>query len=298
MHIPLPFLRTFEAAARHQSFARAAAELNVTPAAVSQQMRTLEERLGTALFVRGARSLALTRVGSDYAAAVAQALGAIEGATRRAAAPEAAGELRIGVFASFAYHWLLPRLADFRARHRAIEPKLVVDNAPARLGPGGVDVAIRFGRGDYPGAMATPLMDESVFPACSPALLAGAPAPRKAADLAALPLLHDDGLVAGEASMRWPAWIGDAYAAVPPERRLHMPDGLFTMEAALLGQGAAIVRRSLAAGHLAAGRLVRLGSEEKKTDLGYWLVRAEGDGDPRVEAFADWVRARIGSETA
>jgi len=295
MHIPLPFLRTFEAAARHQSFARAASELHVTPAAVSQQMRALEDRLGVALFVRGARSLALTRAGSDYAAAVAQALHAIAGATRRVAAPEAAGELRIGVFASFAYHWLLPRLPDFRARHRAIEPTLVVDNAPARFGPGGIDVTIRFGGGDYPGAVSEPLMDETVFPACSPALLAGAPAPRRPADLAALPLLHDNSLVAGEASLRWPTWLGEAYAAVPPEGRFHMPDGLFTMEAALLGQGAALVRRSLAATHLAAGRLVRLGSDEKRTDFRYWLVRAEGDEDPRIEAFADWIRTAVGA---
>src|SRR5690348_9246858 len=111
---PLPALRTFEAAVRHQSFARAATELHVTPAAVSQQMRQLEERLGVQLFARGPRGLSVTLAGREYARSIANALGQIETATRALGSGERSGILNVATFASFATFWLLPRLADFR----------------------------------------------------------------------------------------------------------------------------------------------------------------------------------------
>ncbi|WOF42263.1 LysR family transcriptional regulator [Sphingopyxis indica] len=284
---PLAYLRTFEAAARHESFARAAAELHVTPAAVSQQIRLLEDRLQTRLFVRGARNLRITREGRDYAASVGAALERIEEATRALSSQAVTGPLRIGTFPSFALHWLLPRLTDFRARHRGIDPQLSLSTAIEPLGAGGVDVTIRFGAGKYPGCNAELLMREYVFPACSPALLEGRPVPARLEDLAALPLIDDKGLAAGEQRMAWEDWLGDHYTSAMP--RISLPDGLFTMQAALLGQGAAIVRQSLAGPYLREGRLVRLSKERRATDYSYWLVTPQGEIDPKTERFKHWL---------
>lgn len=289
MHVPLMYLRTFEAAARHESFARAAEELHVTPAAVSQQIRALEDRLQTRLFARGVRSLALTRQGRDYAAEVGIALERIEQATRAIGSPLAAGPLRIGTFPSLAMHWLLPRLGGFRARYPEIDPILDIRTDLSRIGGDGVDVALRFGPGLYPGCTVERLMDERSFPVCSPALLEERGLPRRIADLAQLPLIHDDSLAPGEARMSWPSWLGDHYEKVPESRRLRMPDGLFSMQAALLGQGAAIVLRSQTHDYLRSGRLVRLTNEERSTAFSHWIVTAEGEADARVAAFRSWV---------
>lgn len=292
-HVPLMYLRAFEAAARHESFARAAEELHVTPAAVSQQIRTLEDRLQTRLFARGVRSLSLTRQGRDYAAEVAGALEKIRLATRAIASPIAAGPLRIGTFPSFAMHWLLPRLNGFRNRYPEIEPILDVRSSLSRLGSDGVDIALRFGPGAYPGCDVIALMEERSFPVCSPALLEGRGLPRRIADIAGLPLIHDDSLAAGEHRMTWKSWLGDHYESVPQARCIRMPDGLFSMQAALLGQGAAIVLRSQTHDYLRSGRLVRLSNEDRPTEFQHWAVTAENEADARVTAFRSWIAEEV-----
>ncbi len=286
---PLSFLRTFEAAARHGSFARAAADLNVTPAAISQQMRALEQRLGVPLFSRSARGLTVTKAGREYAASVARALAEIEAATRALGRPERSGRLTVATFQSFASLWLLPRLGRFRSLYPEIDTRLLVGSALVDPSAGAADVAVRFGPGGYPGCDAEFLMADSVYPVCSPSLLAGRPVPSRRADLADLPLLHDDGLAPGERSLRWADWIGD----VAPKVSMHLPDGLLTLQAALLGQGAALARRSFVADHLQAGRLVRLLDEERPTDFGYWLVSAAGETSPRVDAFKMWMTEEV-----
>jgi len=286
MRPPLNFLRSFEAAARHQSFARAAAELHVTAAAVSQQMRAVEAELGVPLFVRGARSLSLTPAGREYARVVRRALAELQAAGSALGRAERRRQLTVTTFQSFATLWLLPRLTDFRARYPEIDLRLRVDTALLDPAAGEVDVAIRFGRGDYPGCDAALLLHDAVVPVCSPALLAGRPLPRRPADLAAFPLIHHDGLVPGERRLRWQDWIGDAAADGPA---IHMPDGFLVVHAALLGQGAALARRSLVTDHLRDGRLVRLLDEERPMDYRYWLVTAAGDERPRVRAFTAWL---------
>jgi LysR family glycine cleavage system transcriptional activator len=291
---PLNFLRTFEAAARHQSFARAAEELHITPAAVSQQIRTLEQRLGVTLFARAARSLSLTPAGRDYALAVGRALSDIQAATRALGRFERTGRLTVTTFQSFATLWLLPRLASFRAHYPEIDVRLLVDTALRDPAAGEVDVAIRFGAGDYAGCDVELLLHDAVVPVCSPTLLAGRPVPRRPADLAAFPLIHHDGLVKGERRLRWHDWIGDAADSCPS---IDMPDGFLVVHAALLGQGVALARRSLVADHLRDGRLIRLLDEERPMDYRYWLVTAAGDDRPRVAAFKNWLREAAAGST-
>ncbi|WP_188053802.1 LysR substrate-binding domain-containing protein [Sphingosinithalassobacter sp. CS137] len=291
---PLPLLRTFESAARHASFVRAAAELNVTPAAVSQQIRSLEDRLGVKLFVRHARGLTVTSSGKDYAVSIARAMADIETATRALGRPERKGRLNVATFQSFASLWLLPRLHRFRARYPEIDVRLVISDALADLSNGEVDVAIRFGAGDYRGCQTRLLMTDTVFPACAPSLIAGMPIPRRITDLAEFPLLHDDGLSDNERSLSWSDWLGD----VPLRTAQHLPNGLLTLQAALLGEGVALVRHSAVAAHLRAGQLMRLLEDERESEFSHWLVTATGESNRRAEAFAEWIVGEIEADGA
>lgn len=290
--LPLSLLRTFEAAARHNSFARAATELHVTPAAVSQQMRSLEDRMGIQLFSRGPRGLTVTRPGREYATSIARALAEIEEATRTLGRPERSGRLNVATFNSFASLWLVPRLRSFRALYPEIDVRLNIGTALVDPLKDGIDVAIRFGAGEYPGCASRHLMDDVVFPVCAPSLLAGRPIPRDPNDLTSFPLIYDDGLVRGERSLAWSDWFDEAV----PAAFVHMPDGLLTLQAALQGEGVALVRRSTAADHLRAGRLVRLLGEERKTDFSYWLVTPAGEQSPKVEVFINWVLSELSQE--
>lgn len=147
---PLGLLQTFEVAARHESFSRAAAELHLTPAAVSQQIRNLERLLGITLFVRCARSLALTESGRDYADRIRIALNDVQLATRAVRQPVGDGTLRVSTFCAFGMLWLLPRLPQFRAAHPGIELRLSFSRDLVDPSRDSADVAIRFGSGRYP----------------------------------------------------------------------------------------------------------------------------------------------------
>ncbi|TFI59849.1 LysR family transcriptional regulator [Sphingomonas parva] len=291
---PLPILRTFEAAARHGSFARAASELNVTPAAVSQQMRLLEQRLGVKLFSRRARGLTVTSAGRDYAAKVAGALAQIEAATRALGSSDRAGILQVATFASFATFWLLPRLAAFRNSFPEIDLRLSLSLQLASLSDGATDVAIRFGSGVYEDGRAAILMEESAVAVCSPSLLAGRAIARRPDDLAGLPLIRDAGLIADESALQWRTWIGEQEAR---HRFVNMPDGMMSLQAALLGQGVALTRRSLAADLIREGRLVRLLDEERPTNYKLWLVVPHGPENPRTSAFSNWVLDQVGAQS-
>ena len=290
----LPLLATFEVAARHQSFARAAEELNITPAAVSQQIRLLEMRLGISLFVRGQRSLRLTAEGRDYALQVRGALAAIRAATRTLSAPRAEGILRVATFHSFANFWLIPRLPEFRALYPDVDVRLVLGIPRLDLREGEADVAIRLGMGDDAGCVSVDLIRDIAIAVVSPDLLAGRPLPREPKGLAEFPLLHDEAAAAGEPNLLWQHWgmtpshtAGDIY----------LPDGLSVVNACLLGQGAAIVRASLVDPLMRAGRLVRVFRQQMALDLPYRLVTVPGDERVRVQAFSHWLTASIGGRT-
>ena len=191
---PLNALRAFEAAARHLSFTRAASELNVTQAAISHQIKTLEEHLGLPLFRRLNRALMLTDEGQSLFPAVRDALDGLAEAIARLRAGETGGTLTVSTLPSFAVKWLVPRMSHFQDRHPDIDLRISAKEYLVDFTRDGIDVAIRFGRGDWPGVRAEWMADEELTPVCSPSLLPGLRSP---GDLAHVTLLHEDMLPLG-----------------------------------------------------------------------------------------------------
>jgi LysR family glycine cleavage system transcriptional activator len=284
---PLNALRAFEAAGRHLSFTRAAAELNVTQAAVSHQIKALEERLGISLFRRLNRALLLTDAGQAYLPAVRDTFDALARATERLMARDRVGALTASVLPSFAAKWLVPRLGRFREQHPGIDVRLSADHQMTDFARENVDCAIRYGQGDYPGLESTRLMTEDVFPVCSPLLLKGDNALRTPDDLRHHTLLHDDFRV------DWRLWLLAAGVEdIDPTRGPTFTDSSMVIQAAVEGQGVALARSVLAASDLAAGRLVKPFDVSLPARWAYYLVcpRAMRD-NPKIIAFRDWLLA-------
>ena len=198
---PLNALRAFEAAARHLSFKRAAAELAVTPAAVSHQVRALEAQLGVELFARGHRALALTRAGARSLPGLTDAFDALDDAVHALRARSAPPRLVLSVVPSFGANWLVPRLGAFRAKHRAIDLVVLSSAELVDFARDPVDVGIRFGPGGWPGVRADLLLGEEYVAVASPKLARGARGLRSPEDLRRHTLLHD------ENSNAWRAWL-------------------------------------------------------------------------------------------
>ncbi len=284
---PLNAIRAFEAAARHLSFTKAADELAVTQGAVSHQVKALEAWLGVTLFLRETRAIYLTREGQQYLAPVRAALDAIAEATRRLEVLDPRGPLTVSAIPSFVAKWLLPRLADFRAAHPDIDVRISADDRLVDFARHDVDLAIRMGNGDWPGVEVVKLMDEDLFPVCSPALLAGDPPLRRPEDLAHHTLLHDD--------MRqdWRAWLMAAgVAGVDPTRGPGYTDSSMVIQAAVEGQGVALGRSALATADLAQGRLVKPFEVALPASFAYYVALPPGaSGNAKVRAFVDWMLA-------
>ncbi len=298
-HLPgLGALRTFEAAARHQGFTKAAAELGVTPAAVSSQIRALEDQLGVRLFFRTSRTVRPTEAGTVLLAAVGEALDIVARAVEEI---RGSGRKRIVVTAtaSFAAKWLVPRLDRFRALHPDAEVRIDVSDGLADVARGEADVGIRFGNGVYPGLRADQLFEELVFPVCAPRLLDGAYPLRRPDDLRHHSLLHVAWRAQGESWPDWRMWLLAAgVEGVDATRGLHFNNTAIAVQAALAGQGVALGNTSLVADDLAAGRLVRPFELALKgpARFAYYLVTPRATAErPLVRAFRDWVLAEIGA---
>ncbi|TJW31957.1 MAG: LysR family transcriptional regulator, partial [Mesorhizobium sp.] len=189
---PLTALPAFDAAARHLSFTKAAAELNLTHGAISRAVRNLEERLGIRLFERGTRSVRLTPAGAAYAAEVGAALDRIGAATIVATASRSAGVLNVSTSDGFAGRWLVPRLYRFHRENRDIDVRLSTSGVHADFIRDGIDIAIRYGEGGYEGVVSEFLAEEDVSPVCSPELLQGEHPLRQPSDLRHHRLIHHD----------------------------------------------------------------------------------------------------------
>ena len=293
--MPLPSLddlHCFAVAARHLSFQRAAAELHVTPSAVSHRMKALEQRLDVRLFVRLTRRLELTPEGAALALAVEDGVARIRHGVEALRAPAADGPLTVGAPTSFATRWLLPRLPRFAALHPGIPVTLAAEDRLAELGRDGIDVAVRFGPGRYPGLDAAKLADDALFPVCSPALLAGAPV-REPADLLSRPLLHDVVAARDGSGCGWADWLAGTGLAVP-EAGPRFSQAHLALQAACDGQGVALARASLVVDDLAAGRLVRPLARSVPPRFAYFLVCRPGQaGHPRIRAFRDWLAGAV-----
>jgi LysR family glycine cleavage system transcriptional activator len=288
---PLNALRAFEAAGRHLSFAKAAEELNVTPAAVSHQVKALEELLGVPLFRRMTRGVALTDEGRAYLPGLTEGFDKLAEASARIARSGLAGRLAISAIPSFAMRWLLPRLADFRARFPDLDVEVQASVQQVDFGRDEVDVGLRYGRGNWPGQHWELFLKETVFPVCSPLLLAG-PQPLAApSDLKRFTLLHDSEVTWSDSWMAWPRWLALLDAeGVDARRGPRFSDSTMMLEACAAGHGVAIGRESLCEADFAQGRLVRLFGLERPADYDYYFVCSPGTVDrPKIAAFRSWL---------
>ena len=276
-YLPLNGLRAFEAAARHASLTKAAIELNVTPAALGHQVKALEERLGTTLFHRLPRGLALTDEGQallpvlkDSFDRMAAALARFDGRGREL--------LSVGAVGSFAIAWLLPRLPAFEAAHPEVDLRLSTNNNRVDIAEEGLDFAIRFGDGAWHGTDAVPLFPAPLTVLCSTEVAARLKTP---ADLAGETLLRS------YRSDEWPAWFAAAgVAETPPLTGPVFDSAALMVEAALAGQGIA-----LAPAVLFEGRAARPFAPEIDRG-GYWLTRLKSKRpSPAMTAFETWLRA-------
>jgi len=291
---PLNALRAFEAAARHLSFTRAAAELHVTQAAISHQVKALEEHLGLKLFRRLNRSLLLSDDGQAYLPSVSRAFTLLNDATNDLLTKHTPGPLTVSALPSFAARWLVPRLGRFRQIWPDIDLRIDPSAALTDFNQADVNVCIRYGRGKYPGLRADWLMTEDIFPVCSPALVDGPHPIREPRDLAHQVLLHDDGH--GD----WRTWLLAAGVdLVDPTRGPIFTDSSMLIQAAMASQGVALARGVLAADELAAGRLVRPFTLSLPTEYAYYLVYPENSAEhPKIAAFREWMLSEARSESS
>jgi LysR family glycine cleavage system transcriptional activator len=283
---PLNALPSFEAAARHLSFSRAADELHVTHGAVSRAVRNLEDHLGVQLMIRASRSVRLTPVGASFAAEVRDVLEHLAAATS-AAAGQTSGIVNVSTIDSFAARWLMPRLFGFRRIHGDIDVRVATSERLADFISDGIDVAIRCGGGQYPGLSAELLMKEDHFPVCSPKMLKGRYPLRRPADLARHTLLHD------VFTVDWAIWLHSAgIDNVDAHRGPTFLSSDHAIQAAVRGEGVVLGRSALVADDLAAGRLVRPFELSLPAGFAYYVVYPQHALQrPCVKAFRDWLVA-------
>jgi len=282
---PLNALHAFESAARHQSYSLAAGELHVTHSAISQQIRTLEAALGVALFVRQGRKMLPTRDGMLLLSRIQPALHQINRAMAEAAARRRPPSITVALLQSFANRWLLPRLGRFQK----LQPNVVVhiqgSSDLKNLERAEADIAIRYGQGTWEGCSSEKLLDEWLFPVCSPAFNKGR-LPKSAASLKRYRILND------ECPLEWNVWA--KHAGIDTAEFNHetiYSDSNLMLEAAIAGQGIAIGRSALVAADLKAGRLVRASGLIVPGPYSYYLVTAASRGKPaHLLAFEQWLR--------
>ncbi|MGH7067390.1 MAG: transcriptional regulator GcvA [Acetobacteraceae bacterium] len=285
---PLKTLPDFEAAARHLSFSKAAEELNVTHGAVSRQVKSLEDYLGVPLFRRLNRALRLTDEGQAYARAVREILDSLAEVTRRLPTPKEANRLTVSTTYSFTTGWLVPRLGRFRALHPEIDVRLQANDHAVDFARDNVDLAIRYGRGIYPGLAIERLVGDDYAPVGSPTLLKGKHPLRKPADLRHHVLLHDEGT-----EIDWRMWLMAAgVEGVDAARGPIFSHSPMVIQAAIRGEGVALGRQALIEDELVSGRLVRLFDLRLKSEMAYYFLCPQLSLEqPKVRAFRDWLLA-------
>ena len=280
--LPLNALRAFEASARHLSLTRAGLELRVTQAAVSHQVKSLEEILGVALFRRLPRGLALTEEGEALLPVLTEAFRRISGTLERFAGGRLREVLTLGAVGTFVTGWLLPRLSRFRAAHPFVDLRLLTNNNRVDLAGEGLDGAIRFGDGAWHGTHAQPIMGAPLAPLCTPDIAARLDGPQS---------LARETLLRSYRADEWPRWFAAAGLACPSLRGPVFDSSTLMVGAALAGHGVALAPPAMFDAHLRAGRL--LCPFDRMLDLGgYWLTRLMSRPDNGAMAdFRGWLLA-------
>jgi LysR family glycine cleavage system transcriptional activator len=282
-NLPLNALRTFEAVASHLSFAKGAESLHVSPAAVSSQIRALEEKLKQPLFHRKGRQVTLTEAGRKLLPGVQRGLAELRRAVQKVGADRSEGVLNISTTPTLLQKWMLPRLADFYESHPEIDLRINADNGRVDFELTDFHAAIRFGPGSWPGLKAEKLMDDWILPVCSPELLKQIGPVSTSEELQA----HDLFFVESEV---WDAWFRVSGESGRESRWPLLNDSLSILMAAEQGQGIALSRWSLVARDIEAGRLVRPIKTVVKTDWSYYFVSPPRYFDlPKVEVFRQWL---------
>jgi LysR family glycine cleavage system transcriptional activator len=287
-------LRTFEAAGRHLNFTRAAAEVGLTPAAVSHQITEIEDQLGIVLFTRTSRNIRLTPSGALLLEAVAEALNTLQrGVSRASRMARNSAHLRISTSARFATNWLLPRLPRFRADNPTLELTFDIADDIRDFALDDIDVAIRFGTGNYERARSDRLFDTVIAPVCSPKLIESGARLEEPRDLFHYTLFHVDWKADGMVWPNWRMWMAAAGVNDFDDTRcVGFPDSSHVVQAVIEGGGVGLADLNMIANDLADGRLVRV------LDIGisvapeyaYHLVYPESSSDdPRIIAFREWM---------
>jgi LysR family transcriptional regulator, glycine cleavage system transcriptional activator len=283
---PLSALRPFEAAARLESFSRAAEELHLTHGAVSRQVRALEDHVGAALFSRHGKRVALTGAGRAFADRVRAALAEIALAAEMAN-PRRENRLTVSVLPSFASRWLMPRLIRFMDANPRIELNVVASIALATFTNDDIDLAIRFGRGPWPNLHCEMFLEDEWFPVASPKMNGGK-LPKEPKDLLKVRVMRED-------RDYWEQWL--QAAGVDAKMPLTGPlfnDSTYSLQAAARGEGVALARASIVREDLERGTLKRLFRLGLPSPDRYWFVTTrELAKAPRVKAFCDWVRSEL-----
>ncbi|MBS0295553.1 MAG: transcriptional regulator GcvA [Proteobacteria bacterium] len=291
--LPLNALRAFEAAARHLSFTKAADELHVTPGAISQHVRQLEDHAGGALFRRDGRGLELTETGRAALPLLREGFERLLDASALLREPPRRRQLSVSVAPSFAGKWLMPRMERFHAEHPDVEVWISADMEIVDLSEGAVDVAIRYGRGQYPDVIAERLLQETVLPVCSPALLEGKNPIRSPKDLAQHTLLHDLSIDQDPSCPDWAMWLkARGISSIDPRRGPRFNQSALVIEAAVMGQGVGLAKRSLAQADLEKRRLVAPFADGSTTvDFAYHVVLPRNrPPSAGAQLFVEWLK--------
>jgi LysR family glycine cleavage system transcriptional activator len=289
---PLNALKAFEAAARHESFTRAAQELCVTQGAVSHQVKALEARLGLKLFNRERQRLVITEAGRDYLAVVRDAFDRIALGTERLVQRQSSSVLTVSTSPDFAAKWLVNRLGHFSEAHPGIDLRVSATLHHVDFAREEVDLAVRHGDGSWAGLDVVRLCSEALFPVCSPKLVTGRNRLATPTDLLRFPLLHLDD------RKDWARWL--EAAGVADATVSHGPvvnRGSIVIDAAIDGQGVALARTTLAAWDLINGRLVRPFELSLQLVKSYWIVCPKAMAAlPKIEAFRAWLLAEAAED--
>ncbi|MBC6441068.1 MAG: transcriptional regulator GcvA [Rhodospirillales bacterium] len=282
---PLNALRAFEAAARHLSFTRAAKELNVTQAAVSHQVKALEERLAVRLFERHGRGLWLTEEGEIYLPFLRQAFDLIADGTDLIVSHDAHGPLSVTMLPTFAVRWFIPRLRDFQIKHPDIEVRMVTTERNVDFNREDVDCGIRYGTGSWPGLDSDKLFEDRFIAVCSPELLTRDPPLKSPEDLRHHTLLHEAN------DEDWRYWLSALHVkGIDGSRGLFFDSSDLALEAAAAGLGIALGSRIIMQDDLDDGRLVMPFGDLTDENLSHWLVYPKGSArKPKVAAFRGWL---------
>lgn len=288
---PLNALRVFDAAARHLSFTRAADELFVTQAAVSHQIKSLEDFLGLKLFRRRNRSLLLTEEGQSYFQDIKEIFSQLTEATRKLQSRSAKGALTVSLLPSFAIQWLVPRLSSFNSAYPGIDVRIqAVDREVDKLADD-VDVAIFYGRGNWPGLRVEKLYAEYLLPVCSPLLLTGDKPIKIPEDLATHTLLHD-------ASRRdWQTYTRQLGLNLNVQQGPIFSHSAMVLQAAIHGQGVALANNVMAQSEIEAGRLACPFNDVLVSKNAFYLVCHDSQAElGKIAAFRQWILAKAAAE--